>query len=227
MGYAVKDLAASDRPREKLVRVGASALGDNELVAVVLGSGTRRQGALALAQDVLTAVGGTEGLAGATVADLARVRGIGASKAARLVAAVEIGRRAIVRPVGERPRFASAGDMARYLVSMYGGFRLERFGVMLFDVKHRLIRTAIVSVGELDSSAAPPREIFREALLASASGVVLFHNHPSGDALPSAADIALTDRLIQSADTLGLAVLDHIILGRDGYFSFQEAGKLP
>lgn len=222
----MKNLAATDRPREKLLRAGAAALGDNELVALVIGAGTRRRGALAIAQEVLDAVGGADGLLAVDVDALRLVPGVGLANAARLVAAVELGRRAMVRPVGERPRFGSVGEMARYLQLMYGGFRVERFGVALFDVKRRLIKTSIVSVGELDASVASPREIFREALVLSAHGVALFHNHPSGDPGPSPADLLVTGKLKDAGDLLGVRVLDHIILGRDRYFSFAEAGQL-
>jgi DNA repair protein RadC len=222
----VKDLAAIDRPREKLVRAGAAALGDNELVALVIGAGTRGRNALSIAQEVLAAVGGADGLIGVDVEALRLVPGVGLANAARLVAAVELGRRAIVRSAGERPRFGSVDEMARYLMLLYGGFRVERFGVALFDVKHRLIKTSIISVGELDASVASPREIFRDALVTSAFGVALFHNHPSGDPSPSPADLMVTSKLKDAGDMLGVRVMDHIILGRDSYFSFVKAGRL-
>jgi DNA repair protein RadC len=226
MEYSVKHVPLADRPREKLARVGASALGDNELLAIVLGQGTRRRGSLVLAQEVLAKVGSAAGLLTADLDVLRQIPGIGAANAARIVAASELGRRVVCRPVGERPKFTSGNDTARYLLPLYGGYRVERFGLVLLDTKRRLIRTTIVSVGALDGTYASPREVFREALVASAGAVVLFHNHPSGDPAPSADDVQLTRRLQQAGDIVGVPVVDHIILGRDRYFSFAESTQL-
>jgi DNA repair protein RadC len=218
----VKDLPVVDRPREKLVRAGPSALGDNELVALVLGSGTRDRGALALAHDVLDAAGGADGLPRMALDELRRVGGVGAARAARLIAAVELGRRALVREAGERPRFRTPADLAHYLMPLHGGHRVERFGVLLLDVKQRLIRTSVLSVGTSESTPAQPREVFREALLASAANVVVFHNHPSGDPEPSKEDVDLTHRLIAAGVLMGIDVIDHVILGNVRYCSMKE-----
>jgi DNA repair protein RadC len=116
--------------------------------------------------------------------------------------------------------------VARYLMPLYGGFRVERFGVVSLDAKLQLIRTTILSVGSVDSSIAHPREIFREAALASAASVVVFHNHPSGDPTPSADDIRLTERLKEAGEVMGIAMVDHIVLGDGRWFSFRDANRL-
>jgi DNA repair protein RadC len=201
-------------------------MGDHELVALLLGAGTRDRPALTIAHALLAASGGAEGLLASGLDELRRVPGVGLANAARVVAAVELGRRIVVRPAGDRPRFDKPGDMARHLLLLYGGFRVERFGVALLDRKRRLIRSTIVSVGELDATAATPREILREALLAPATSVVLFHNHPSGDPAPSPEDLALTIRLAKAGEVVGVRVTDHIILGHGRYYSFQEGGHL-
>lgn len=214
-----------DRPREKLARVGALALGDNELVALVLGTGTRQRGALVVAQDVIALAGGVPGLVRLDLDELDRVPGVGASRAARLLAAVELGRRTLFGNDEERPQMLSTADLANYLWPRYGGFAVERFGVVLLDQKQRVIRSLILSTGTAESSVSHPRDVFRAAALASATSVAVFHNHPSGDPLPSTADRLITRRLMAAGDVMGIVVMDHIILGSKTYFSFKEESK--
>lgn len=222
----MKDLALSDRPREKLERVGPAALGDNELVALLLGSGIRGRGALGIAQEVLDRAGGVHGLLHMAVDDLRRVNGVGGSRAARLVAAIELGRRAVTADFGERPKLATPDAVARYLMPLYGSHRVERCGVMLLDGKNRVIRTVILSVGTSDTTLMEPRDIFREALMASATNVVVFHNHPTGDPKPSPEDVTLTERLRRAGEVVGIGLADHIILGDRKWFSFRSASAL-
>ena len=218
--------APHDRPREKLARSGVGALGDNELVALVLGTGVKARSALEVAQDVLDLSGGVHGLPQFGIDDLLRVSGIGRPRAARLIAAVELGRRAISRAAGERVRFGRPSDIGRYLLPLYGGHREERFGIVMLDSKLRLIRSETLSVGILDASIAHPREIFRTAMLASASAIALFHNHPSGDPTPSEDDCFITTRLVAAGDLMGINVVDHVILGAGRWYSFHDAGML-
>jgi DNA repair protein RadC len=218
-------MAPADRPREKLVRVGAEALGDNELVAAILGSGTRSRGALTLGQDVLIAAGGVHGLARIGVDELCRVPGVGVPRAARVLAAVELGRRVLAPEMGKRLQIRQPTDAADYLMARYGRHRVERVGVMLLDLKRRVIRTTILSIGSLDNSMAHPREIFREAVAASAAGVVVFHNHPSGDPTPSPLDRQVTERLMEAGEVMGIQLMDHIILGDGEYFSFWKEAR--
>ena len=222
----MKELAPQDRPREKLARAGVNALGDNELLAVLLGSGVRGRNALAVAQQVLDLAGGLQGLAHVGLDELRRVVGVGAPRAARLLAAIELGRRAVISGAGERPKLASTAAVGQYLLPLYGGHRVERFGVVLLDAKNRLIRTTILSIGTLESSIAHPREIYREAAMASAASVVVFHNHPSGDPEPSVDDVLLTRRLKQAGTIMGIELVDHIVLGDGRWFSFRDAKVL-
>ena len=218
----IKQVAPGDRPREKLARVGPEALGENELVALILGAGTRARSALLVAQEVLKASGGARGLTSQGLDDLCRVAGIGRSNAARVVAAVELGRRALAGEAMERVQILRPSDAAKYLMPRYAGYRVERCGVMLLDLKQRVIRTSVLSVGSIDTSQAHPREIFREAVVASAASVVVFHNHPSGDPTPSMGDRVVTQRLQAAGDVVGVEMADHIILGERRYFSFRE-----
>ena len=218
--------ALQDRPREKLARAGVSALGDNELIALLLGSGVRSRSALVGAQDVLAAAGGVRGLLRIGSDELQRVSGVGAPRAARLLAAIELGRRAMVSVPADRPRFRSSRDLSFYLMPLYSGHREERFGIVMLDAKHRLLRCEILSVGSLDASIAHPREIFRVATLASAASLALFHNHPSGDPAPSQDDVVITQRLVAAGQVMGIEVVDHVILGDARWFSFRDAGIL-
>jgi DNA repair protein RadC len=220
----VKALAPQDRPREKLARAGVASLGDNELVALLLGTGVRARSALTVAQDVLDCAGGVRGLARIGPDELRGVSGVGGPRAARLMAAVELGRRVVRSELGERPRLRSARELAAYLMPLYAAHREERVGVVMLDAKHRVIRTEVLSVGTLDSSIAHPREVFRAAALASAYSIAIFHNHPSGDPHPSPDDLSLTRRLVAAGEVMGINVVDHLILGDGCWFSFREAG---
>jgi len=214
-----------DRPREKLARVGAMALGDNELVALVLGTGTRSRGALLVAQDVIALAGGVPGLLKMGLDELDRIPGVGTSRAARLLAAVELGRRTMFGDGDERPQMRTAKDLAGYLMPRYGGGAVERFGVVLLDQRRRVIRSVILSTGTAEASICHPRDVFRAAVLASASSLVVFHNHPSGDPMPSAADRVVTRQLVDAGELMSIDVIDHIILGATTYFSFKEESK--
>jgi DNA repair protein RadC len=215
-----------DRPREKLARAGADTLGDTELIAIVIGSGTRARGALVVAADVMQQAGDVQGLVRLGIDQLCRVPGVGVSRAARLLAAVELGRRTLFGDRSERPQMLSTKDVADYLAPRYSGFGVERFGVLLLDQKQRVIRSEIVSTGTIEANITHPREVFRVAMLASASHVVLFHNHPSGDPLPSPADRMMTRRMRLAGEMIGIDVMDHIILGSGTFFSFRQEGMV-
>ena len=222
----MKTLAPHDRPREKLERAGPGVLGDNELLAVVLGHGASRSDALALANAVLAAVGGLHGLARATPDELRRVPGIGAARASQLIAAIEAGRRTLIRPRRERPQIRTAIDAAQILVAEYGTRPVEQFGVLLLDTRHRVIKTSLLSVGTVDASIVHPRDVFREAAAGGASAIVVFHIHPSGDPAPSGDDVELTKRMVRAGELMGIAVIDHIIVAENRYHSLREQGNL-
>ncbi|CAN5884059.1 DNA repair protein RadC [soil metagenome] len=217
----MKTVAPHDRPREKLARLGASALGDNELLAIVLGQGGARASALDLANSLL-ADGGLRGLTRARDADLRRVPGIGAARAAQVTAAIELGRRSCTRIEDARPQLRTPRSVAEYLLPQFGSRPVEQFGVLSLDTRHRVVRASVLSVGTLDSSLVHPRDVFREAAAAGAAALVLFHNHPSGDPEPSEDDVRLTERLVAAGILMGIEVLDHVILADVKYFSFRE-----
>lgn len=219
-------LAPEDRPREKLLARGAEVLGTNELLAVVLGTGTRSLSALELANQILSSAGGLEGLARSTPDSLARLRGLKSARTARLVAALELGRRSVAEPPERRPIFRTPDDAGRYLLPRFGAKPVEEFGVLVLDTRNRLKRLEVISRGSLNGSLVHPREVFREAVSSQAAGLILFHNHPSGDPTPSKEDLALTRRLKQAGSIMGIEVLDHVILGQGQYSSFKEKGIL-
>jgi DNA repair protein RadC len=222
----MKAVAPHDRPREKLERLGAAALGDNELLALVLGSGSRACDALSLANRLLDTAGGLHGFTRVGVGALRAVGGVGRARAAQVLAAVELGRRTLVRGADERPRLNSPRQLAAHLLPLYGAHAVEQFGIVMLDTKHRVIRTKIVSIGSLDTTVVHPREVFREAASASAAAIVLFHNHPSGDPTPSTDDLVLTTRMVNAGDIMGIEVIDHLILADQRYYSLVESGRM-
>jgi DNA repair protein RadC len=222
----MKDLLPADRPREKLLRNGPAALGDNELVAIVVGSGTRGVDALELANQLLRRRGGVHGLARSTVDDLAQVAGIGRARAAQVLAALELGRRTLTHGPGPRVQLRSPRDAAAYLLPTFGARGVEQFGVVLLDSKHRVLRTTIVASGTLNSTIVQPRDVFREAMLGAAASFVAFHNHPSGDPTPSPEDVELTRRLRAAGLLMGIEVVDHVVLGDARDCSLKEMGQL-
>jgi len=222
----MKALPARDRPREKLEREGPGTLGDLELVAVLVGHGTAANDAMGLAERVLTAAGGIRALTHMSVDELCRVAGIGAALAGRIQAAIELGRRTLVTAAPARVPIRSALDAARYLLPLFGSHPVERFGILLLDSRHRVIRARLLSVGSLDASLGHPREVFREALAARAAALIAFHNHPSGDPTPTPEDVELTRRLASAGTIVGVDVVDHLVLADTRYSSICNSRKL-
>jgi DNA repair protein RadC len=209
-----------------MARLGVASLGDNELLALVLGSGSRGLSALQLANHLIERAGGLHGLTRCLEGDLRHVDGVGAARSAQILAAVELGRRTLIRGLAERPRLNTPRQLASYLLPQYGSAAVEQFGIVMLDTKQRMIRIRIVSVGSLDTTIVHPREVFREAAAASAAAIVLFHNHPSGDPSPSPDDLALTTRMVNAGDIMGIDVVDHLILADQKYYSLVESGRL-
>lgn len=222
----MKTVAPHDRPREKLQRLGSGGLGDNELLAIVLGHGRPRASALEIANAVLGAAGGVHGLVRVRDDELRAIPGIGGARSARILAAVELGRRTLTRAAAERAQLVSPRATAEFLLPQYGNRPVEQFGVVLLDTRRRVLRTLVLSVGTLDTSIVHPREVFGAAVAAGAAALVLFHNHPSGDPKPSPDDVVLTRRMSAAGILMGIDVLDHVILGDVRYFSFKEEGTI-
>jgi DNA repair protein RadC len=213
-------------PRERLRRVGNEALSDEELIALVLGTGSVREPVTMLAARVLRESGGLAGLRRSGVGVFAQIAGIGESKAARLVASIELGRRVHDLPWTPGPRIDSSRDVDAALRGRLAGAEVERFVALPMDAKNRVIAELTIARGGLSMCPVAPADVFRAILREAAVSVIFAHNHPSGDASPSTDDIVLTDRLARAGALLGVRVLDHVIVGREGYFSFVDAGLL-
>ena len=219
-------LTPADRPREKLLELGVESLGVNELVANLLGSGTRARSALELANHLLDRTGGLEGLSRSSPLELARVPGLKDARVAKILAAFELGRRAASPPLSSRPQFRLPGDAARFLLPRFGSRPLEAFGILVLDTRNRLKQLQIVSTGSLSGSLVHPREVFREATMLQGASIIAFHNHPSGDPEPSREDRELTLRLVRAGQILGIELLDHVIVASGRYWSFKERGEM-
>jgi DNA repair protein RadC len=222
----MKDLSPDDRPREKLWQHGAAALGDNELLALVIAHGGTYGSALSIANAVLAVHGGLHAIGRSSCDELARVPGIGRARAAQIVAALELGRRTLTHAPAERPYLPNPRAAAAYLLPRFGGKPVEQFGIALLDTRHRVIRTTVLAVGSQNTTCVEPREVFREAALGCAAAIVAFHNHPSGDPTPSPDDLELTRRLVAAGILMGIDVVDHLVLGDVCYYSFKESRQL-
>jgi DNA repair protein RadC len=220
----VCDLPPEERPRERLARHGVGALSNRELLALVVGTGARRSSALAVAEELLRT--GLRDLAGRSLPELERERGLGRAKATRVLAALELGARLASEGRIGSPNFRNAEATARYLLPRYGVRPVETFGLLALDVRQRLKREVVISVGCLTSSLVHPREVFQEAVVSRAAALVLFHNHPSGDPEPSGEDVSLTRRLVSAGSLMGIEVLDHLILGAGRFVSLKQRGLL-
>ena len=227
--YSIAAMAAEDRPREKLQQRGAESLSDAELVAIFLRTGMKGRSAIDLAKDLLQRHP-LAALVSAPLEELAKTKGIGITKAIQLKAAFEAGKR-LSRP-RERVVVSIPADVAKLLREEMRDLDREEFRVVLLNTKNALIRVAHVSRGSLNASIVEPREVFKDAIAASAASVILAHNHPSGDPTPSAEDVAITRRLIKAGEVLGIPVIDHVILGQQrpghdhDFVSLKELGLI-
>jgi DNA repair protein RadC len=224
----VRDLPAAERPRERLSLVGAEALSEQELLACLLGRGVAGESVLVTAHRLLAVFGGLGGIAAASVEQLAAIHGIGPAKAVQLKAAVELARR--VGPGAERaprPVVDSVEAAAALLRPRLLDKQKEHFLALLLDNRHHLIRISTIAIGSLSATLVHPRELFKDAIAASAAAILVAHNHPSGDPEPSAHDTELTVRLAEAGRLLGIEVVDHLIIGGNGTVSLRARGLLP
>jgi DNA repair protein RadC len=217
----------NERPRELLLNNGPQVLSDAQLLAILLRIGRPESSAVDVAMDLLTRLQGLRGLANRSLQELCVVPGIGPAKAAQILAAVELGKRAMAIPLTVGLRIRQSQDIYQHYYPLLRDLRHEVFKALLLDAKHGLIRDITVSEGSLTVSIVHPREVFNLAVRESAAAVIFVHNHPSGDPHPSEEDHALTRRLTAAGEILGIRVLDHIVIGDGRYVSFADEGLLP
>jgi len=223
--FTIHDLPIFERPRERLQKFGVEALSAQEILALILGRGIAGESVTVTVQRLLSKFGSLKGIASASIEELSQVRGIGLAKAAQIKAAFELSNRLEGSPeAGKKLPIKTPEEVMSLVKGRLRGKKKEHFLVLLLDTRGQLIKTSEISVGSLDTSVVHPREVFKEAISASAASVILVHNHPSGDPEPSEDDIKLTERLVQAGEIVGIDVLDHIIVCDKNYLSLKSKG---
>ncbi len=220
--FTVHDLPLSERPRERLAKLGSEALSSQEILALILGRGIRGESVIITAQKLLSRFGNLKNLASASIEELTQTKGIGPAKAAQIKATFELSKRLEHSLIEDRKiTVKSPEDVVKTARNLLKGKKKEHFVVICLDTRNHLIKTSTVSIGSLDCSIVHPREVFKDAISSSAASVIFIHNHPSGDPTPSEDDIKMTKRLIEAGEIIGIEVLDHIIICDSEHLSMK------
>lgn len=222
----VKELPENLRPRERLLEYGPQALSDQELLAIMLRTGTRKQDVLSVAYQLLMTSEHLSMLRNASVEELKQIDGIGQAKAIELLAAIEFGRRVSQSSLPRLTKIDSTAIAGKLLVNQMQHYQQEKLIALFLNTKNYVIKQKIVFIGTVNSSVAHPREIFREAVKYPTARIIIAHNHPSGDPSPSPADLIFTKRLISCGEIMGVEILDHIIVAGERYISLQDTTDL-
>ncbi|HET7579549.1 MAG TPA: DNA repair protein RadC [Bacillales bacterium] len=220
----IRDVPEDERPRERVLKQGASVLSNQDLLAVVLRSGTKEESVLQLSQRLLHHFQGLRLLNGASVEELTSIKGIGPTKAVQILASLELGKRVSGMQAAERTAIHSPETGAELVMDEMRFLSQEHFVCLYLNTKNEVLHRQTVFIGSLNASIVHPREVFKEAFRRSAASVICFHNHPSGDPNPSREDIAITERLVECGKMLGIEVLDHIVIGDRKFISLKEKG---
>ncbi len=222
----MKDVPKEERPRERLLKYGASQLSNQELIAILIGSGTKHESVMDVANRLLIHFEGLKLLEEATIEEMTAIKGIGVAKGVTLLAAIELGRRIRQYVPEDRYIIRSPKDGANFVMESMRHLNQEHLIVLFLDTKNRIIHKQTIFIGSLNASIVHPREIFREAVKRSAASIICVHNHPSGDPTPSQEDIQVTKRLVEAGKIMGIELLDHIIIGNQKYVSLKEKGYI-
>jgi DNA repair protein RadC len=218
----IRDLPESERPRERLIHYGASALSTAELLAIMLRMGVHGESVINLATRILAECGGLSGLAKASFGELERINGIGPVKVTQIKAALELGRRLLIESPQDRPQIRSPADAANLVMMEMSLLEQEHLRLLLLDTKNRVLKIPTVYIGNLNTSVIRVGELFRHALRENCASIIVVHNHPSGDPSPSPEDVQVTERIVQAGKMLDIDVLDHLIIGKQRFVSLKE-----
>ena len=221
----ILDMQKEERPRERLIKNGAAALSDSELLAIILRTGSRQENVINLSQRLLSEYN-LKQLSTINIAQLMNIHGIKESKAAQIAACFEIARRLESFNEEVKPKVNSPEDVYRRIYPRMREQKKENFIELCLDTKNQIIREETISIGSLNANVVHPREVFKTALAVSAAHIIVAHNHPSGDPTPSREDIEVTKKLIEAGQIIGVDVLDHVIIGDGRHFSMKEAGHI-
>jgi DNA repair protein RadC len=224
---SIKNWADDDKPREKLLLKGRSALSDAELIAILIGTGNLDMSAVELSQHILSSVGNNlNELGRVQVSDLQRFKGIGEAKAISIVAAMELGRRRKEQQQQQKKKITTSKDAYEEFVPNFQDLLHEEFGMLILSRSNEVIKKHIISRGGVSGTVVDPKMVFNKALETLGSAIILCHNHPSGNLKPSDADIKLTKKMVEAGRILDIPVLDHIIFTDNGYYSFADEGVM-
>lgn len=222
----IRDFPQEERPRERFIKSGAESLSNQEILAILLRTGTKDESVLQLANRVLTNFNGLRSLKGASLEEITAIKGIGTAKGIQILAAIELGRRITNLVQNDLYTIRSPEDGANYVMNDMRFLSQEHFVVLYLNTKNQVLHKKTVFIGSLNASIVHPREVFKEAIRRSAASIICLHNHPSGSPEPSREDIEVTKRLVQSGKIVGIEVLDHLIIGDNKYVSLKEKGYL-
>ncbi len=220
----IRDFPHGERPRERLLKEGSKTLSNQELIAILLGTGTKQESVLQLSQRILHHFNGLKLLKESTVEELKKIKGIGDTKAVQLLAAIELGSRVHKLQMEDRIIIRSPEDVSNYVMEDMRFLTQEHFVSLYLNTKNHVIHKKTIFIGSLNASIVHPREVFKEAFRYSAASIICLHNHPSGDPAPSREDIEVTKRLVESGKVVGIELLDHIIIGDQKFVSLKEKG---
>ena len=224
--FTVRDLPKPERPRERLQKLGADALSSQELLALIIGRGIPKKSVMTIAQELLGRFGNVKAIGQATLEELSQIKGIGIATAAQIKACFELAKRENLEADEESFEIRNPESIFKLISSNIKDKAKEHFKLILLNSRNRKIGISSISTGTLTTSLVHPREVFRDAITHSAASVILAHNHPSGDPEPSEDDLKITRKLVESGKILGVEVIDHIIIGRNSFYSFREKGLI-
>lgn len=220
--FTIHDLPKSERPRERLKQFGPEALSAQELLALIIGRGVSKKSVMTIAQELVVKFGNIKAISEATLEELSQIKGIGFAKAVQIKACFELGKRKDLDPELKDFDIKDPQSVVKTIRSSIKDKAKEHFKLILLNTRNKIIGISTVSIGSLNASIVHPREVFGEAISHNAASVILAHNHPSGDSEPSEDDLMITKRLVEAGKILDIKVTDHIIITKNGYFSFKE-----